>query len=113
MKKYTAPILLVVFAVLNSLDWFLTKRAIEEGGYELNPYARWLIEHGLFDITKFTSTLLALVGSGGIVWAENQEIFEKYGYNWLYNVLVILIAIMVVLYTIAVFNNAMKLGTVP
>lgn len=39
----TALVLLIVFVILQVLDFYTTKTILGAGGVELNPVARWLI----------------------------------------------------------------------
>ena len=58
--EITKYVLLILYAVLNYLDWVTTKKAISKGAKELNPISMFLINRNLFAISKIVATLIVV-----------------------------------------------------
>lgn len=81
---------LYVFTLLNLLDIMTTRSALEKGGYEINPIARWFIKvmglSGLFFLKYLVMALIVLVGhlSGNLnesIWVNNIMLSIIVGWN--------------------------------
>ncbi len=103
---YLLPIISGVLGITNLIDWIMTDYAMKTGAQELNPIARWFIEHDLFNELKFGSTMLLVFSSGFTGWAESKDYFKDF--MWVYNILVGMIAVVVIGYVIVIINNIMQ-----
>ena len=56
---------------LNLLDLVTTLYIVSHGGIEVNPFAAWLVSHGLFIWAKF------FVGTGCFVRLEYQSKYHR------------------------------------
>lgn len=81
---------LYVFTLLNLLDIMTTKSALEKGGYEANPVARWFLHimgiPGLFFLKYLVMALIILIGhfSGNLdesIWVNNLMLSVIVGWN--------------------------------
>lgn len=60
---YFGPFLLLI-VLLNTADYFTTRKILKAGGIELNPVVKWIIAKKLFGVFKAVSTLFIV----SIVW---------------------------------------------
>ena len=106
--KYKLTTLFGILTALNIIDWVQTNYAIEHGAYELNPFARWLIENDLFNTTKAYGTMLFITLSGSFAWMDYYDIFKNY--QNIYNIMFGLILAVVISYTFGVISNTIQLS---
>lgn len=109
--KYIVPILLMILAILNLIDWIMTDYCIKRGGVELNPISRWLMEHDSFNEVKFGGVMLQIFAAGFVGWVESKDIFKEVPHGAsLYNVMVGVLILVIISYIAVIWIDVVQLG---